>query len=72
MGFSDILAKGWELAQKGREMIQEKYDHINEIKSRLEECDDDELVHIYRSATGDKKIAAGLLLKDRGYGKNQE
>lgn len=72
MDFSDLLSKGWELAQKGKEKLQEKYDHINEIKNHLEGYEDEKLYRIFRTSSGDMKIAAGLLLKERGYGNNQE
>jgi hypothetical protein len=66
-----LLKKGLQLAQKGAGKIQEKYDHINELKGQLEEYGSDQIYRIYQSASGDKKIAAGMILRERGYSKNQ-
>lgn len=67
MGFSDLMRKGLELAGKGAGKVQEKYAHINEIKNQLEEYGDNQLYRIYQSSSGDQKIAAGMLLKERGH-----
>ena len=57
-----------------RESVQEKrekYDKIQEIKSYYDDSgySDERLMKTFQQAHGNRKWAAGLLLKERGYGK---
>ena len=64
MGFKDILGAGLKYAQ---ETAQQKSAQIEEWKRRYSRFDDDKLKQIYHKETGNRKLAAGILLKERGY-----
>lgn len=69
MGFFDVIKDiGKDILDNAKER-QERILHYKELYS---DRDDQELFRIYKSASGEKRIGVGLLLKERGYGKQNE
>lgn len=66
MGFFDSVM---DMAQTGIKNLGEKVDRIQDFKYKYSRCSDEELIRNYKSFSGEEKMAVGLLLKERGYGK---
>ena len=67
MGFFDTLG---ELAGNAANTARETKAAIEEEKERLQYKSDEELKQLLRGSNFKRKMAAGLLLKERGYGSN--
>lgn len=67
MGLFDVLKSG---ANAVMDSVAKKQEAINRYKARLESEDDDSLKRIFKNSSGEKKLAAGILLRERGYGNN--
>ena len=64
MGFWDIAKAVGTAARQGAER---KMENIQRYMDEYERCDDERLLRLCRSASGDKKIAILKILKNRGY-----
>lgn len=64
MSLMDMLNKGVKIAD---DALKEKSQEIEEYKRRYERYDDQHLKKIFRESNGNKKLAIGMLLKERGY-----
>lgn len=64
MSLMDMLNKGLKVADNA---LKEKSQEIQEYKRRYERYDDQHLKKIYHESSGNKKLAIGMLLKERGY-----
>ena len=67
MGFFDTLG---ELAGNAANTARETKAAIEEEKERLQYKSDEELQRILQTGSFKRKMAAGLLLKERGCGSN--
>ena len=56
------------LASKVNEGAQQKVDQIEHYKMNYDRYDDERLLQMVKSASGTRKMAIMLLLKERGYG----
>ena len=54
------------------ESVQNQQESIMHYKELCDRYDDERLLKQYKSSTGDRKIACGMLLRERGYGKSDE
>ena len=69
MGFFNVLK---DVGKGILDTVKEKQERILYYKELYSDRDDQELFRIYKSASGEKRIGVGLLLKERGYGKQNE
>ena len=44
-----------------------KVERINNYKDKFDQYDDDRLIRMFKSRSGDEKLAVAMLLKERGY-----
>lgn len=65
MGFGEFLGN---IAKEAVDSLKERAEKIERYKESLDRYDDKRLIKEYKSSSGDRKLAAGLLLKERGYG----
>lgn len=54
------------------ESVKAKQERIEHYKELYDRFDDDALQRKYRSATGEAKYACAMLLRERGYGNQDE
>ena len=66
MGFWDGVGN---LAKGIANSMSEKMARVNEIKARYESWEDEDLIRKFKSTSGEEKMAIGMILKSRGYGK---
>ena len=69
MGFFDVLLN---VGKNVVDTINEKQERIMHYKDLYSSYDDEALIRKYKTATGDAKLGAGLVLKERGYGNQSE
>lgn len=64
MGFLNILEKG---IKAGMGKAQKYKEDVEKYKMQYDRYDDRRLMELFKSSTGARKIACGLLLRERGY-----
>lgn len=70
MGFFEGLGKvAGEMAKGAVEDMQRKQRNIQRKKEYYDRYDDGELLRKYKNLTGDDKLACAMVLRERGYGK---
>ncbi len=69
MGFLDICKSVVGYFNEQAEKMQGEFDRY---KERYESESDEHLLSIVKSATGMRKVAIAAILRDRGYGANNE
>lgn len=65
MGFLNTIGKG---LQFGAEQLKKNKAEVEDYKAQYERYDDRRLMEMFQSSSGSRKLACGLLLKERGYG----
>lgn len=65
MGFFDVLKDAGKAILDNAKERQEKILHYKEM---FADYDDQSLFRKYKSSTGEMKLACAMLLKERGYG----
>jgi hypothetical protein len=69
MGFWDVLK---DVGKGVIDTVKEKQERIMYYKDLYSSYDDEALIRKYKTATGDAKLGAGLVLKERGYGNQSD
>ena len=69
MGFWDVCKS---IGKAIVEDLQERQERINRAKERYSTYDDKNLLRLYRIRNGEDKIAIGMVLRERGYGPQDE
>lgn len=78
MGFGDFLGKAFEVgkdlfdkfmdyAESEAGNREKDHNRIIRLSEMMENKSDEELKRIYQTSSGDRKMAAGYILKQRGY-----
>lgn len=65
MSFGNFLGKVVGNAVKS---VNEKAERVEKLKKTYDRYDDKRLIEEYKRASGERKLAASILLKERGYG----
>lgn len=69
MGFFDVMK---DIGKGILDNVKEKQERILRYKDLFVDYDDERLYRKYKSSTGEVKIACGMLLKERGYGNQND
>lgn len=67
MGFADFLK---DVGSSVHTNIQKRNEKIQQYKERYERYDDDFLKKAFKNSSGEKMLAIGMILRERGYGRN--
>lgn len=65
MSLLNILEKG---LKAGIDKAQRDKEEVEKYKKAYDRYDDRRLMELFRSSSGARKMACGLLLRERGYG----
>lgn len=65
MSLLNMLEKG---LKAGIDKAQQNKEEIEKYKMEYDRYDDRRLMELFRSSSGTRKMACGLLLRERGYG----